>query len=51
MSVRKPELVATPNNGYFDSPVMSRDHAELTADFESGVRKLPFLVQLHVKNC
>jgi len=30
--------LAAENNGWFDSPVMSRDHAEITADLHTRVR-------------
>lgn len=36
--VRSKGFVASSTNGWFDSPVMSRDHAELIADLDTRVR-------------
>ncbi|KAK8099510.1 uncharacterized protein PG998_012751 [Apiospora kogelbergensis] len=40
-------FVATPGNAWFDSPVMSRNHAELIADFENKMVSIKDTGSLH----
>lgn len=49
-SSNRSSLGLTPmlNNGYFDSPVMSRDHAEIIADIPAHVGNI-FLERLPAK--
>lgn len=39
-------FVAGPKNAWFDSPVMSREHAQLSANFDSKVRFLPLPLRI-----